>query len=161
MAVVNQQAKEAAKSQPASNSTNRKKAETVEATPDQESSFEIQLQQAQAATQQGLMAVAQSNSDVLSSQIIQLTQNLTSLKVVKGVASIFEGDSNVTEVTTAFLFGTPMSGFQIGHAIAKLKPTQPLLLQTIGMTQPQLQASGSTDAPCLLPSNAVTALSSD
>jgi hypothetical protein len=135
MAVVNQEAKEAAKSTNTNKKNTRKSAETVAATPDQEISVGLQVINAQNAVQQGLLKTAQANSDVLANQTLALTQNLTSLKVVTGMASIFEGDNNVAEVTTAFLFGTPQSGFHIADAIANLESSQPLLLQAIAPKQ--------------------------
>ncbi len=109
----------------------RKSAETIDATEDQQISVELQVINAQNALQQGLLKTAQANSDVLAGQTLQLTQNLTSLKVLTQMASIFEGENNVADVTTAFLLGTPQSGYQIADAIANLETAQPLLYQAI------------------------------
>lgn len=115
--------------------TSRKKAETVNATPDQQTSVEMQVVNAQNAVQQGLLKIAQANSDVLAGQTLKLTQNLTAMKVVTQMASIFEGENNVCEVTTAFLLGTPQSGFHIADAVNNLESSQPLLLQAIAPKQ--------------------------
>lgn len=134
MAVINIEAKEAAKATTATNASKkvtRKSAETVAATPDQQISVELQVINAQNALQQGVLKTAQANSDVLAGQTIALTQNLTAMKVVTQMASIFEGDNNVAEVTTAFLFGTAQSGFHIADAISNLETSQPLLLQAL------------------------------
>jgi hypothetical protein len=113
----------------------RKKAETVTATPEQELSIGSQIVNAQKEAQQGLLRNAQANAKVLAEQSLKLTRNLTALEIIKGTASIFEGEEGVTEVTTAFLFGTSESGFQIADAIANLESSQPLLLQAIAPKQ--------------------------
>jgi vacuolar-type H+-ATPase subunit I/STV1 len=120
---------------PKSQRKSRNTPETIPATPDQQISVELQVINAQNATQQGIIKTAQATSDVLASQTLALTQNLTAMKVVTQMASIFEGDNNVTEVATAFLFGTPQSGYQIADAIANLGSSQPLLLQAIAPKQ--------------------------
>jgi hypothetical protein len=119
----------------ASKKSSRKKAETVAATPDQEVSVGVQLVNAQKEAQQGLLRNAQANAKVLAEQSLKLTRNLTALEIIKGTASIFEGEEGVTEVTTAFLFGTSESGYQIADAIANLESSQPLLLQAIAPKQ--------------------------
>lgn len=115
--------------------TQRNKAETVNATPDQQISVEMQVINAQKAAQQGLLKNAQANAKVLADQSLKLTRNLTAFEIIKGTASIFEGEEGVTEVTTAFLFGTSESGYQIADAIANLEGSQPLLLQVIAPKQ--------------------------
>lgn len=135
MAVINEQAKEAAKTPNTSKKTTRKNAETIPATPDQQTSAELQVIDAQNAVQQGIIRTAQVNSDLLAGQTLALTQNLYSMKVVTNMASIFEGENNVTEVTTAFLLGTPQSGFHIADAVNNLESSQPLLLQAIAPKQ--------------------------
>lgn len=135
MAVVNQEVKEAAKAPNTGKRSTRKSADTVNATPDQQTSVEMQVVNAQNAVQQGLLKIAQANSDVLAGQTLMLTQNLTAMKVVTQMASIFEGENNVAEVTTAFLLGTPQSGFHIADAVNNLESSQPLLLQAIAPKQ--------------------------
>jgi hypothetical protein len=115
--------------------TSRKKPETVNATPDQQIPVELQVINAQNAVQQGVIRTAQANSDLLAGQTLALTQNLYSMKVVTQMASIFEGENNVAEVTTAFLLGTPQSGFHIADAVNNLESSQPLLLQAIAPKQ--------------------------
>lgn len=120
---------------PRSQRNARKKPETVEPTEPQQESIELQVANAQNATQQGLLKNAQANAKVLAEQSLKLTKNLTAFEIIKGTASIFEGEESVTEVTTAFLFGTSESGFQIADAVNNLKTAQPLLLQAIAPKQ--------------------------
>lgn len=112
----------------------RQVAETIDSTPDQQISVELQVINAQNALQQGLLKTAQANSDVLANQTIQLTKDLTEFKVALKLAQIFEGENNVADVTTAFLLGTAQSGYQIADAIAKLEVAPPLLYQAICAT---------------------------
>lgn len=113
----------------------RNKAETIPATPDQQTSVGTQLVSAQNALQQGLLKTAQSTSDVLAGQTLALMQDLTAFKVATQAASIFEGENSVAEVTTAFLHSISQSGYQVGDAIANLESSQPLLLQAIAPKQ--------------------------
>lgn len=113
----------------------RKSAETINATPEQQISVELQIVSAQNALQKEMLTAAQSNAEVLATQQLALTRNLTAFNVVTKAASIFEGDQGVTEVTTAFFSGMPLSGYQVGDAIANLESSQPLLLQAIAPKQ--------------------------
>ena len=113
----------------------RKSAETVDATPDQQNAMQIQLTNAQNALQQGLLNTAQATSDVLAGQSLALIQDLTAFKIATQAATIFEGENNVAEVTTAFLHSISQSGYLPSDAIANLKSSQPLLLQAIAPKQ--------------------------
>ena len=126
---------DAAEAPSQSQRTSRKKAETINATPDQQNSVEMRVLNAQNAVQQGLLKTAQANSDVLAEMTLNLTKEQTAFKVATQMAQIFEGDNNVSEVSAAFLYSISQSGFHIADAIANLKTSQPLLLQAIAPKQ--------------------------
>jgi len=126
----------------------RKSAEVVEPTDEQEQTIESQLLESQKATQEGILAVARANSKAISTQVLDLTQNLASFEIIKGMAKRLEGgEHGVTEVTTAFLYGTARSGYQVKDAIANLEVAPPLLYQAIGTiteAQPLLNEATET-----------------
>ena len=154
--VVNDaKAKAAAKSTRSTNIPPRKDAEVAEPTDEQEQTIESQLLEARKATQQGILSVAQANSKVISTQVLDLTQNLTSFEIIKGMAARLEGgEHGVAEVTTSFLYGTAQSGYQVKDAIAKLEVAPPLLYQTIGTTTETQPLLSEAIAPMQLTSAA-------
>jgi len=141
----------APRSQRATNAEPRKSAEVAEPTEDQEQTLEAQLSEAQKATQQGLLSIAQANSDVLSVQVLDTMENLLSFKIIKGMAARLEGQHSVTEVTTSFLHGTSQSGYQLKDAIANLEVSPPLLYQAIDtMTEEMKLLKEAEEAQLLL-----------
>jgi hypothetical protein len=148
MASINEKVRDAAKAPQATNTapqgTNtaprsprpvntepRKTAEVQEPSDEQEQTLESQLSEAQEATQKGLLSIAQANSDVLSEQVLDATENLLAFKIIKGMGARLEGEHGVTAVTTSFLYGTSRSGYQLKDAIANLAVAPPLLYGVI------------------------------
>jgi len=146
--VVNElKAKAKAKASALAQTTPFQSTEVAQPTDKQEETIESQLIKARNANQMGILSIANKNSDVLASQAIQLTKNLTAYKVATQMAQIFEGDGNIADVTTSFLSGIAQSGYQIKDAIANLEVAPPLLYQAIGTiteAQPLLNEATET-----------------